>query len=207
MSEAELGRLKSDLAIMQRAMGLNLPFGQEMLAFGILLSLVALSGAVVSLLGESDWLEVAPFAAIMILGPTGLYLGARRTALNPEITVQVVLSGGVYCIVWGAACGYAVAAFLGPTLGTARTSLVYAINVGLLVTFTLVLVRMALQRRERYYCLGLAVSVLLAGMLLPILDQRYNFPLAHGFMAVGYLTGVAIQWGQLKNAVTHHAAD
>ena len=49
-------------------------------------------------------------------------------------------------------------------------------------------------------------TCLLAGMLLPILDQHYTYPLAHVFMAIGFLTSVAIQWVQLREAAAHHAA-
>jgi len=208
MSEDVLGRIKGDLAVMQRAMGLHLSFGKEMLGFGILLTLAAVGAAVVSLLVENDWLQVAPLAAIMVLGPFWLFLRSRRTAnLSPEITKQVVLSVCIYVIVWGAANGYAVATFLGPIMGAARTVVVYAVNIGLLIAFSLILIRMALRSRERYYCLGLVVSTLLAGMLLPIIDPHYSYPLAHCFMVVGYLTGVAIQWVQLREAVSNHAAD
>src|SRR5262249_33155237 len=132
----------------------------------------------------------------------------RRTAnLSHEITGQVVLSVGTYVIVWGAANGYAVATFLGPSIGATQTAVVYALNIGLLLAFSLILVRMALRSRERYYCLGLTISPLLAGMLLPVLDRHYSYPLAHGFMAVGYLTSVVIQWGQLRKVVANHAAD
>jgi hypothetical protein len=55
--------------------------------------------------------------------------------------------------------------------------------------------------------LGLAISTLLAGMLLPIIDPHYSYPLAHCFMAVGYLTGVAIQWVQLRGGLASDAAD
>ena len=68
-------------------------------------------------------------------------------------------------------------------------------------------VRSAFRSRQRHYCLGLAVSTLLAGMLLPVLDWHYSYPLAHGLMAVGYLAGVAIQAAQLREAVASHAAD
>ena len=208
MSEDQLGRIKGDLAVMQRAMGLHQSFGKGMLVFGILLTVAAVGAAVVSLLVEDDWLQLAPLAAVMVLVPVGLYLRSRRsTILSPEITMQVILSVGIYGIVWGAACGYALATFLGPTVGAARTAVFYAISVGLLLAFSVILVRMALESRERYYCLGLAVSTLLAGMLLPILDRHYSYPLAHCFMAVGYLTGVVIQWIQLREAVANHAAD
>ncbi len=207
MSENELDRIKGDIATMRQAMGLHLSFGPEMLVFGLLLTVVAVGGAVVSLLADNDWLLLAPLVMIMILGPAGLYLRSRRSPVSPEVTVQVVLSGGVHCIVWGAACGYAVATFLGPSMGAARTVVVYAINIGLLFAFSLILVRMALRSRERYYCLGLVVSTLLAGMLLPVFDQHYSYALANCFMAVGYLTGVAIQWVQLREAVANHAAD
>lgn len=208
VSQAELRRIQQDLTTVQRAMGLHLPFGKGVLAFGTLLTVAAVGAAVVSLMAEGAWLQIAPLAAIMLLVPTGLYLRSRRTTnLDPEITLQVVLSVGIYGIVWGAACGYALAAFLGPTVGAARTALFYAISIGLLLAFSVILVRMALRSRGRYYCLGLAVSTLLAGMLLPVLDQHYCYPLAHCFMAAGYLTGVAIQWVQLREAVANHAAD
>jgi carbon starvation protein CstA len=194
---------------MQRALGLRLSFGKGMLAFGMFLAVAAVGAAVVSLLGENDWLQLAPLATIMVAAPMGLYLRSRRTAnLSPEITVQVVLSVGIYGIVWGAACGYALATFLGPSVGTARTAVFfYGVGIGLLLAFSLILVRLALRSRERYYCLGLAISTLLAGMLLPILDRHYSYPLAHCFMAIGYLTGVAIQWVQLREAVAKHGAD
>ena len=205
MSENELGRIKGDLATVRQAMGLHLSFGTEMLVFGLLLTVVAVGAAVVSVLAEND---LAPLAAIMVLGPVVLFLRSRRTAnLSPEITKQVILSGFIYGIVWGAANGYAVATFLGPSMGAARTVVVYAVNIGLLFAFSLILVRMALRSRERYYCLGLVVSTLLAGMLLPVFDQHYSYALANCFMAVGYLTGVAIQWVQLREAVANHAAD
>ena len=49
MSEGDLGRIKEDLAVMRRAMGLHLSFGREMLVFGLLLTVVAVGAAVVSL--------------------------------------------------------------------------------------------------------------------------------------------------------------
>lgn len=207
MTDDQLGRLKNDLAVMQKAMGLHLSFGRGMLAFGLLLALAAVGAAVVSLLVEDDWLQLAPLAAVMVLGPVGLHLRHRRSpGLSPEVTVQVVLSVGVYGIVWGAACGYALVTFLGPTVGSTRIAMFDAVSVGLLLTFSVVLVHMALRNRERYYCLGLAASTLLPGMLLPVLDRHYCYPLAHGLMAVGYLTGVGIQWVQLREAA-NHAAD
>jgi hypothetical protein len=208
MSEDVLGRLRGDLAVMQRAMGLHLSFGKGMLVFGSLLTLAAVGAAIVSLLVENDWHQLTPLAAIMVVGYVGLFLRSRCTAnLSPEITMQVVLSVTIYAVVWIAACGYTLATFLGPTVGAARTALLHATSIGTLVAFTLILVRSALRSRERYYCLGLAISTLLAGMLLPILDRHYSYPLAHGFMAVGYLTGVAIQWVQMREAVANHAAD
>ena len=209
MSEDVLGRIRGDLAVMQRAMGLHLSFGKAMLVFGILLTFTAVSAAVVSLLVEWDSpLQLVPLAAIMILGPVGLFLRSRRnTNLNPEITMQVVLSITIYSVVWIASCGYTLASVVGPSVGTARTAGLYATSIGILVAFTLILVRTALLNRERYYCLGLAVSTLIAGMLLPILDKHYSYPLTHCIMAVGYLTAVAIQWFQLREAGANDAAD
>jgi hypothetical protein len=189
-------------------MGLHLSFGKGMLGFGILLTLAAVGAAVVSLLVENDWLQVVPLAAILVLVPAGLFLRARRnTNVSHEINLQVLVSVTIYAVVWIAACGYTLATVLGTTIGAARTAGLYATSIGILLVFTLMLVRSALRSRERYYCLGLAMSTLLAGMLLPIIDPHYSYPLAHCFMVVGYLTGVAIQWVQLREAVSNHAAD
>jgi carbon starvation protein CstA len=208
MSEDVLGRIRGDLAVVRRAMGLHLSFGKGMLVFGILLSLAAVSAALVSLLVENDWRQITPLAAIMVLVPVGLFLRSRRnTNLSHDINLQVLVSVTIYAVVWIAACGYTLAAFLGTTIGAARTAGLYATSIGILLAFTLMLVRSALRSRERYYCLGLAISTLLAGMLLPIIDQHYSYPLAHCIMAVGYLTGVAIQGVQLREAVANHAAD
>jgi hypothetical protein len=193
---------------MQRAMGLHLSFGNGMLVFGILLTLAAVCAAFVSLLVEDDRLQVVPLATIMVLVPIGLFLRSWRTSnVSHEINLQVLVSVTIYAVVWIAACGYTLATFLGTNIGAARTAGLYATSIGILFAFTLMLVRSALRSRERYYCLGLAISTLLAGMLLPIIDQHYSYPLAHCFMAVGYLTGVAIQRVQLREAVANDAAD
>jgi hypothetical protein len=185
MLEPDLTRIRSDLDLVQRAMGLRMPFERGVLACGILLTISAIAAAVVSLLVEADWLQLAPFSAIMFLWPVGIFLKSRRSAnASPEMTMQVALSVSVYGVVWVAACGYSVATFLGPAVGTARTAALYAISICLLLGFSLILVRTALRSRERHYCLGLAVSLLLAGMLLPVLDRHYSYPLAHCFMAV-----------------------
>jgi carbon starvation protein CstA len=208
MSEDVLDRIKGDLGFIQRAMGLHLSFGKGMLGFGILLALAAVGAAVVSLLIKDDWLQVVPLAAIMVLVPVGLFLRFRRTTnVNHEINLQVLVSVVIYAVVWIAACGYTLATFLGNSIGATRTTALYAISIGILLVFTLMLVRSALRSRERYYCLGLAISTLLAGMLLPVINPYYSYPIAHCLMAVGYLTGVAIQWVQLRDGVANHAAD
>lgn len=202
MSEAELGRHEGDLADIPRVIGQPLFFGKGMLVFGLLLSLAAIGAAVVSLMGDNEWLQVGPFAAIVVLCLLGLYLHSRRVPnLSHEIKLQVVLSITSYAVVWIAACGYALAAYVGPSVGAARTTSLYATSIGLLLAFSSILVLNALRSRDRYYCLGLALALLLAGLLIPILDRQYSFPLAHGFLALGYLTVVAIQWGQLRKTV------
>jgi hypothetical protein len=208
MSEDQLRRVKGDLAAMQRALGLHLSFGKGMLVFGILLTFAAGGAAVVSLLVENPWLQVAPFATFLVLCLSGLYLQSRRIPnLSHEIKLQVSLSITVYFAVFGAACGYALAAFCGPTIGAARTAALYAASLTYILPFSFILVLNALKNRERHYCLGLAASLLLTGLIVPILDPQYSFPLAHSFMAAGYLTGVAIQWFQLREAEPHHATD
>jgi hypothetical protein len=208
MSEAELNRIQGDLAVIRRAMGLRLSFGKGMLGFGILLSVAAGCAAVLSLLGESDWLQVGPLATTLIGCVLGLYvLSGRDADLSHEIKLQVVLSMTIYCVVWVATCGYLIASFLGPDVGFARIAALYALSIAYIFAFSTILILNALQSRERYYCLGLVVSLLLAGLLIPIVDRQYHAPLAHSLMAIGYLTGVVIQWVQLRQTAAHHAAD
>ena len=213
MSEDVLGRVRGDLVVMQRAMGLRLPFGKGMLVFDLLLSLAAIGSALVSLRVESDWMQQVPFAVIMVLVPAGLFVRSQWRSheesqwTSHEINLQVLISATVYAVVWVAACGYMMATIVGPIMGIERSALLYAISVSILMAFTLILVRAALKSREQYYCLGLALSTLLAGMLLPLLGQHYSYSLAHGFMAVGYLTGFAIQRVQLRKVAADHAAD
>src|SRR6478736_6319469 len=107
MSEDVLGRVRGDLDVMQRAMGLRLPFGNGMLAFNLMLTLAAIGSALVSLRVESDWLQQVPFAAIMVLVPVGLFVRSRRT--SHEVNLQVLISATVYAVVWIAACGYMLA--------------------------------------------------------------------------------------------------
>jgi hypothetical protein len=208
MSEDVLGRVKGDLAVIQRAMGLRLSFGKGMLVTGTALSVAAFAAAVISLLVDNDVLQVALLAGLVALPLVGLFLRSRgATDLPHEVTIQVALSVSIYAFVWIAACGYTLAAFVGPFVGVARTALLHATSIGILIAFTLLLVRAALKSREQHYCLGLALSTLLAGMLLPVLDKHFSFPLAHCFMAIGFLTSVAIQWAQLREAASHHAAN
>lgn len=208
MSESELARIKGDLTIMQRAMRLHLSYGKGMLALGIVMTTVAIGSAVFSLLVEDDRVQLAPLTAILVIGSVGMYLRSRRNAnISPQIITQVLVSITIYAVVWVAACGYVLAAVLGPTIGTARTAGLHSSSIALLLVFSAMLVRSALRSREHHYCLGLAVSTLLTGMVLPVLNPHYTYPLTHCFMAAGYLTVVVIQWIQLRDAAVNHATD
>lgn len=208
MSEDQLGRIRSDIAVIRQAMGFRLTFGKGMLVFSMLLALTAAGGAAINLLVENPWLQVVPFAAVAIVCFSGLYVQSRRIAdLSHEVKLQVGLSITAYFAVFGAACGYSLAAFCGPTIGAARTSALFAAGLAYVIVFSVILILNALKSRERYYCLGLATSLLFAGLLFPILDPHYSFPLAHGSLAVGYLMSTAIQWFQLREAATHDDAN
>ena len=208
MSDVEFDRLKGDLAAIRSAMGLHLPFGRGTLAVGILLTATATVAAVVSLLVEQDSLQQALPAAAMVAGMVGLFLRSRRSpGLDREVVAQIAVSICIYGVVWVAASGYMIAGIAGPAISSFRTAALDACSVGLLLGFTLLLVRSAIKSRLRHYCLGLAVSTLLAGMLLPVFDWHYSYPLAHCLMAVGYLTSVLIQSAQLREAAACNAAD
>jgi len=208
MSAGELGRIKGDLTIIQRAMGLRLSFGKEMLLFDLALTAAAAGSSVVGLFVENVWFEVVPFAAFTALCLAGLYVASRRNAdLSHEVKLQVGFAVTTYFAVSGAACGYALAAFFGESIGVTRTALLHAASLVYILGFSFVLILNALKFRDRHYCLGLAASLLLTGLVVPVFDPHYIFPLANGCLAIGYSASLAIQWMQLREAGTLHAAD
>lgn len=208
ISNGHLERLHSDLAIMRQAMGLHLHFGRGSLIFSMVLFGAAITSVLLSLIFDSNWLHIVPFAIFMTLGLMGLFFQSRRFAdLSPEIKLQVILSITVYFVVICAASGYVLAAFCGPSIGTVRTVALYVSSLFCILAFMFILVMNALKTRERYYCFGLAFSLILVGLLVPIFDPRFSFPLAHCIMAVGYLSVVLIQKFQLREASLQNAAD
>lgn len=204
MPDDIIGRIQEDLAIMQRAMHRSVPFGRGILVFDLLLALATAGAAFFSLQVESDWLQQVPFAAIMVLVPIGLFVISKRT--NHDINLQVLMSVTIYAFVWIAASGYTLAFLVGPEVGKLQTALLYSISVAILLAFTLLLVRAAIKSREQHYCLGLAISTLVAGMLLPILGHNYGYVIAHGCMTMGFLAGFAIQRAQLREEASDHGA-
>ena len=207
ISNGQLGRIQGDLAIMRQAMGLQLYFGNGILVFSMLLFVAALTAAFLSLIFESSWLHIVPFAVFMALSLIGLFFQSRFADLTHEIKLQVILSITVYFAVICAACGYVLAAFCGPSIGTTRTVALYVASLSYILTLMFILVLNSLKTRERYYCLGLAFSLILAGLLVPICDPHFSFPLAHCIMAVGYLSVVLIQRIQLREASLQNATD
>ena len=208
ISNGQLERIHGDLAIMRQAMGLHLNFGRGTLFFNVLLIAAALSAALVSLITDSSWLHIVPFAVFMVLSLIGLFFQSRRFAdLSHEIKLQVILSITVYFAVICASSGYVLAAFCGPLIGTVRTVALYVASLSYILTLTFILVINTLKTRERYYCLGLAFSLILAGLLVPIFDPHFSFPLAHCIMAIGYLSVVLIQRFQLREAWLQNATD
>jgi hypothetical protein len=206
MSETDVDRIKGDLAVIRRAMALRLSFGREMVVFGILVAAGAGVAAVVSLWSDNDWGQLGLCAAVMMLCVIWLYRRSSRVeSLGHEIKLQVVLSITVYAVLIVSAAGYSLAAAMSATIGAARTIGLYAAAVGYIMVFLPILVYNALKSRERYYCLGFAVALLLAGLLIQITNYRYSCFLAHCFMAVGALTGAIIQRAQLRTVKGDHA--
>ncbi|MGH7245198.1 MAG: hypothetical protein ACREJD_17430 [Phycisphaerales bacterium] len=208
MSQPEFDRVKGDLAIIQRAMALRVSFGREMVVFGVVLGAGAAIASGISLWSDRDVYQLGAFAAISMLCVVWLYHHSRRVeSLGHETKLQVGLSIAVYAAVIGAAAGYWMAAAAGPALGAARTAGLYAAAVGYVVIFLVILLLNALKSRERYYCLGLAAALLLVGLLIPIVDRRFAYPIAHGCMAIGALAAAILQSYQLNQAGKLDGAD
>jgi len=201
ISHGQSGQAQGDLAIIRQALGVHLVLGSGVLVFSMLLLAAALTAASLSLMFDNSWFHIVPFATFMTLFLIGLFFQSRRIAdLSHEIKLQATLSITVYFGVLCATSGYVLAAFCGPSIGTARTVALYIASLSYILTLMVILVLNALKNRERYYCLGLAFSVVLAGLLVPICGPHFSFPLAHCIMAVGYLSVVLIQRFQLREA-------
>ena len=116
----------------------------------------------------------------------------------------------LYAVVWIAACGYTLATFPGTTIGAARTAGLYATSIGILLVFTLMLVSSALRNRERYYFVSASPYLHLARRdVAP--DHRPTLQLSPRSLLHGcWLPDgckLAIQWVQLREAGSNHAAD
>ncbi|MFO0942232.1 MAG: hypothetical protein U0930_15960, partial [Pirellulales bacterium] len=173
MTDKILGRIQEDLAVMQRAMRLSVPFGKGMLVCQVLMTSAAAIAAIFSLFVKSDLAQQIPFTAYMVTVPIGMLVLSRRT--NHDVKMQIVMSLTTYAVVWIAASGYMMAFWVGPSLGVLRAALLYSTSVLILMACTAILVRAALKRREQYYCLGLATAAFVSGMSLPILGQSYGY--------------------------------
>jgi hypothetical protein len=208
MQDGQIERIQDDLAVIRRALAFQTSFGKEMLLVGMLLTLAAAIFSVVSLSTDSPWMQAVPFAACMALCLTGGYIVCQRNPdISHELKLQVVFSIATYFAVICAASGYLIASFCGTSIGTLRTAALYAASLSYIIPFSTVLVVNAIKNRERHYCLGLAIALLLTGLIIPIAEPNYIFALAHGFMAVGFLAGVAIQRYQLRQVNLAHAPD
>lgn len=208
MSDAELSRVKQDLAVMGQAIGLHLPFGREAVAANGTLAVLAGAAAVLSLVLPMGLPQLVPLAAVALAVPVGLYVHSRlKGATAPEVAAQLLWSIGVHGLVWFAACNYVLADLFGQALGLGQHLLGYISTVTILFGFALGLVVKALRRREQACMVGLAVPLMLAGMVMPLLDPGILFPLAHALMALGFGLAAGIQWVQLRRMGAIHGTD
>lgn len=201
MTERCLEHIKSDLATIQQAAGLELPFGWE----DVRLNAIVGGGGVLALIwtlvphGWPDHWGLIPLLIVTFAYVARLRMKYRRSSgrsplRRREYTISFVLAGllgGLVLIyrLWGG--------WLGIPFLYLKASAVFFVGVAFLVP--------AVTDRSRFYLTGLAVPIMLCGLTIPLVSLS-NIAVFGAMLAVGGLAMAAIQSWQLKRRVTGHAA-
>jgi len=198
MSESDLKRVRGDLATMEQALDLGLPFGRLQVWLHLGLFAAGLFWAV--------WAALAPWGMWILLGvvPGILVLlgwvflelrkGAPRARREAKIgtvvaVVLIVLVEAYFA--WGKSLGIPV-------------RLVGAIG---LFFVGVALIPWALSKRGRLHGLGAAIPLMLFGVAVPVCTARQVVVGAGMAIAVAGLAVAAIQSWQLRRSGQTHAAN
>jgi hypothetical protein len=208
MSQADLDRVREDLATMKQAFGFRLPFGQEHVWVSLALAVVGIAIAALTALTNISVKPAAPdstahWAYIALIVAPALFVLAvmsviarRRKAKAPLLWRESRLSWVVAAVV--------VPLYVGFIAWTARNGL----SLGVLTAATLFLAGLfslmaTIPDRSKWYTLGWAVSTLLAGVCAPVATYESAGLVAGGWLLLGGFSTAAITTRQLRSGNDH----
>ena len=203
MTDRDLDRIENDLATIQRAAGLELPFGREDVWLNLLLG----AGGIVALLwalaphGLPHHWGLVPLLILTLVCCTRLRNKYRRsTGRSPirrrEYTIGFVLAvvlGGLALVyrIWGAR--------LGIPFPYVQGSAIFFLGLALLVPAIM-------DHRNRIYLFALAAPVILCGLAIPVFSVS-GVVLFGGALAIAGPGMAAVQVWQLNRSRLGYAAD
>lgn len=202
MSATNLHRVQEDLATIRRAVGLELPFGRADVLIAFCLGPAGLFALVWTLIphGLKPHWGLLPMVAVVIAYTIAARVRFRRgSGLSPSRRREYTFALILMVVVGGLSLVYRI--WAGPLGLTFVTRAAIAIFFAGMLSATL-----ALSHPGRIAGLGLAIPLLVAGVLMPYVA----IPPAGVFgaaMAVGGPVAGIIQWRQLRRLSVPHAAD
>ncbi|WP_165235191.1 hypothetical protein [Aquisphaera insulae] len=208
MSDSSLDRVREDLAVMRRAVGLGHPFEWEHVWACLALACVGGALAVITAVTGISVKPAAPGSAShlaylgLLLVPVALALGLmatlghRRKEAAPLfwreqrhswVAAVVVVPLYVGFTIWGVKNGLAAGTLTAATFFLAGLFSVAA----------------AVSERDRRYTLGFGLSTLLAGAICPWVGYEGAGLLVGGWLALGGVSTAIVMARQLRSGVEH----
>ncbi|MHC4443906.1 MAG: hypothetical protein ACYTBZ_26615 [Planctomycetota bacterium] len=203
MSEAEMERLRNDLATMKHAVGVGLPFGREdiwaNLAYAGAGFLVA--GWLIFGPAAYAWLSFVPFILVAaLLAPMGIKR-SREIRKNPARVRELRYKGRIGLVVWLLVGVFLICSYIyGVPIETRISAIAFFLGLCILI-FPLI-------DRTRFYYVGAAVATLLLGIFYPLCSRRgFGYIVLCGWVIVSCLSAAAIMTWQLRKSMKENGTD
>lgn len=202
MADADLRRLREDLATMRQAAGMELPFGREDVWLSLATGVTGLVAVVWALLNPGHRASWGLIPALIVIVGYGIRLRVKfraSTGRSPtrrrEYTFSFVLAGLI------------AAAALVYRLWARQLAIPFPYVQGTAIFFAGLLVAgIALTSRGRLYAIGIAIPMMLCGLAVPLLKMHPVLLFGIAMTAAGPVMA-AIQNCQLRKQQAAHAAD
>ncbi len=203
MRDAQLDRVRRDLATMKDAAGTELPFGRQEVRRKMLHALLAVPLAIWAIVGPGTHMSLALIVTLIALLVAESTLGAkyrRQRFQHPSrwkefrLGILAPLAGAplvLFGFYWAAANGTPVRTMMGLVL--------FATG----IAFCLIAL---FSQKRRHYC-GMGAAMMVCGIIMPLCsDRQVGLAIALLFIVGAPLTG-AIQAWQLRRSELNHGSD
>ena len=202
MGDNDLRRVKEDLAVVRRAAGLELPFGQEEVWANLALAaggVVAVGWALLPHTLPAQW-GMIPLILLAVGYLARMRARYRRSTGRSPIRRRAYTASLVsMVVVGGLAIVYRLwATKLGISLTVAGSAALFLLGLSMLLP--------VLGDRGRVPDLGLAVPLIVCGLAIPLCPVSLWILVGAAF-AVGGVAGALLTAHQLRRSVAGHATD